>query len=254
MRFAVMLLLTMLGLVLFGPSSAATKAPESITFSFDAKTAPKAAEQAPTSEAIKVVVALTVAALMPAFIVSMTAFVRIIIVMAMLRHAFGMPETPPNAVLTSLALFLTVFVMMPTVAEVNRTAWQPFIESNMSAGEAMDRAAAPLREFMLRQVREDDLALVYQLSKEPVPDAAEKVSLLQLTPAFVLNELRVAFQIGFVIFLPFLLIDLVVSSVLLALGMLMVPPATISLPLKILMFVLIDGWGLVVRGVMGSFK
>jgi flagellar biosynthetic protein FliP len=179
--------------------------------------------------------------------------VRIVIVLAMLRHALNMPETPPNMVLVSLALLLTTFVMLPVAQSINRDAWQPLAKDEIGLIEAADRAATPLQGFMLKQVRDADLRLMYELSKEPVPSRAEEVSLVQLVPAFILNELRVAFQIGFVIFLPFLLIDLVVSSVLLALGMLMVPPATIALPLKVLLFVLIDGWALVLRGVVGSF-
>jgi flagellar biosynthetic protein FliP len=206
------------------------------------------------SDAIKIVVLLTVLSLGPAIIVSMTAFIRVIIVLSMLRHALGMPETPPNAVLISLALFLTTFVMLPVVSQVNRDAWQPYVQNRIDTTQALERAAVPMRDFMLRQVRDADLRLMYELSGEPVPSRPEEVSLVQLTPAFILNELRVAFQIGFVIFLPFLLIDLVVSAVLLSLGMLMVPPATIALPLKVLLFVLIDGWALVLRGVLGSFQ
>jgi flagellar biosynthesis protein FliP len=214
----------------------------------------KAAATSQVSDAVRIVVLLTVLALGPAIVVSMTAFIRIIIVLSMLRHALGMPETPPNAVLVSLALFLTTFVMLPVLSQVNREAWQPFVKDRMSVSEALDRGSGPMRDFMLRQVRDADLKLMYELSGEQVPSRPEEVSLVQLTPAFVLNELRVAFQIGFVIFLPFLLIDLVVSSVLLALGMLMVPPATIALPLKVLLFVLIDGWALILRGVVGSFQ
>ncbi|MFC5475509.1 flagellar type III secretion system pore protein FliP [Paraherbaspirillum soli] len=209
---------------------------------------------APVSEAVRIVILLTVLSLGPAIVVSMTAFIRIIIVLAMIRHAFGMPETPPNPVLISLALFLTIFVMMPTLETVNEQAFQPFMKGSLTIQEAAQQSAIPIRDFMLRQVREDDLKLMYELSKKEVPDTPEQVSLLQLTPAFILNELRVAFQMGFVILLPFLLIDLVVSSILLSLGMMMVPPATIALPLKVLMFVLVDGWGLILRGVLGSFK
>ncbi|TKC89812.1 flagellar type III secretion system pore protein FliP [Trinickia terrae] len=197
---------------------------------------------------------LTMLSIGPALIVSMTAFIRIVIVLSMIRHAFGMPETPPTPVLISLALFLTAFAMTPTLETINHDALQPFLSGRIEVGRALELSAAPIRDFMLRQVHEDELRLMYELSHKPVPDTPADVSLLQLTPAFILNELRVAFQIGFVVLLPFLLIDLVVSSVLLSLGMLMVPPATISLPLKVLMFVLIDGWGLVLRGVLGSFR
>lgn len=239
--------------VLAQPSKSKADAP---TFSIKVET-DKRSSSGPAvqiSEPIKVIALLTVLSLAPAIIVSMTAFIRIIIVLSMLRYALSMPETPPNMVLVSLALLLTVFVMMPVVSAVNRDAWQPLSEGEVTVTEAIDRASSPLRDFMLRQVRDSDLQLMYELSREPVPSEPSQVSLIQLIPAFILNELRVAFQIGFVIFLPFLLIDLVVSSVLLSLGMLMVPPATIALPLKVLLFVLIDGWSLVLRGVVGSFQ
>ncbi|KVC64810.1 flagellar biosynthesis protein flip [Burkholderia stagnalis] len=207
-----------------------------------------------TSEAVRIAVTLTLLSIGPALIVSMTAFIRIIIVLSMIRHAFGMPETPPTPVLISLGLLLTAFVMMPTFETLNHDALQPFMAGRLGIDRALELGAAPLRDFMLRQVRDDELRLMYELSHKPLPDTADDVALLQLTPAFILNELRVAFQIGFVVLLPFLLLDLVVSAVLLSLGMLMVPPATISLPLKILLFVLIDGWGLVMRGVLGGFR
>jgi flagellar biosynthesis protein FliP len=206
------------------------------------------------SETVRIATLLTLLSVAPALIVSMTAFIRIAVVLSIIRHAFGMPETPPTPVLISLALFLTVFAMLPTLQNINHDALQPFMHGQLELEQALDRSTSPIRDFMLRQVRGEDLKLMYELSRLPLPQTPADVSLLQLTPAFILNELRVAFQIGFVVLLPFLLIDLVVSSVLLSLGMLMVPPATISLPLKVLMFVLVDGWGLVLRGVLGSFK
>jgi flagellar biosynthetic protein FliP len=196
---------------------------------------------------------LTMLAIIPAFIISATSFLRIVIVLSMVRHAFGMPQTPPNVVLTSLALFMTAFLMGPTLTQVNERALTPFLDGKASVSQAMDGAAGPLRDFMLRQTRERDIETVYNIAREPLPTTAQEVSLLKLIPAFMLNELRVGFTIGFVILLPFLLIDLVVSSILLALGMMMVPPATISLPIKVLMFVLIDGWSLIMEGLLGSF-
>ena len=207
-----------------------------------------------TSDTVRIATLLTLLSVGPALIVSMTAFIRIIIVLSMIRHAFGMPETPPTAVLISLGLFLTVFAMLPTLEKVNTEALQPFMSGTLSLDAAISKGSEPLRDFMLRQVRQNELKTMYELSAKPLPATASEVSLLQLTPAFILNELRIAFQIGFVILLPFLLIDLVVSSVLLSLGMLMVPPATISLPLKVLMFVLVDGWSLILEGVLNSFK
>jgi len=196
---------------------------------------------------------LTLLAVVPAIIVSMTSFVRIVIVLAMVRHAFGMPETPPNAVLVSLSLFLTAFTMSPVLNELNRDTVQPLLAGKIGVERAMETGSAPLRKFMLTQTRDADIESIYAISNTPVPERPEEVEILKLAPAFILNELRVAFTIGFVILLPFLLIDLVVSSILLSLGMMMVPPTTISLPIKLLMFVLIDGWKLVLEGVLGSF-
>jgi len=259
MRPAVLiLLLGALGLAALHAASAIAAPPahaaDIATFSFTGSASNIAGNGKGVSEAVRTATLLTMLSIGPALVVSMTAFIRIVIVLSMIRHAFGMPETPPTPVLISLALFLTAFAMMPTLETINHDALQPFMSGQIELGRALDLSAAPIRDFMLRQVRDDELRLMYELSHKPLPDAAADVSLLQLTPAFILNELRVAFQIGFVVLLPFLLIDLVVSSVLLSLGMLMVPPATISLPLKVLMFVLIDGWGLVLRGVLGSFR
>ncbi|MDR6602103.1 MULTISPECIES: flagellar type III secretion system pore protein FliP [Achromobacter] len=206
-----------------------------------------------TATALRIAIGLTVLSLLPAMLVCMTAFLRIIIVLSMLRHAFGMQETPPNAALLGLSLFLTLFVMSPVIQEVNQTAVQPFMQGTLSMDDAYQRAVLPMRAFMVKQTREEDLALMLELSNAPKPKALEEVSNVQLIPAFMLSELRVAFQIGFVIFLPFLLIDLIVSSVLMGLGMMMMPPVTVSLPIKILLFVLIDGWGLILRSTIGSF-
>ncbi len=213
-----------------------------------------AAGAAPMSTAVKILLGLTVLSLAPAILMSMTAFVRIVIVLSMLRHALGMQETPPNTVVVSLALFLTLFTMSPALQEINTKAFQPFSAGALDAGTAVTLASAPLRQFMVRQTREQDLALMVELAKAEQPTTIEDISMVQLIPAFMLSELRSAFQIGFVVFLPFLLIDLIVSSALMSLGMMMVPPASISLPLKILLFVLIDGWNLVVRSLLGTFS
>lgn len=207
-----------------------------------------------TSEAVRIALILTLLTLIPAIAICMTPFVRLVVVLSMIRHAFGMPETPPNQVLVSLALFLTAFIMAPTLSQVNTNALQPFLNGAVSIQQAIDQGSGPMHAFMLRQVHDQDIKTIYDISKQPLPAKASDVGLMQLTAAFMLNELRVSFKIGFVILLPFLLIDLVVSSVLLSLGMLMVPPSTLSLPLKVLMFVLIDGWSLVLVGVVGSFK
>lgn len=207
-----------------------------------------------SSDVIRTTMLLTMLAVLPAILISMTSFVRIVITLSMVRHAFGMPETPPNPVLISLALFLTAFSMGPTLTALNSQAVQPLLAGQVTAEEAMAKGSAPLRAFMLAQTRDSDIAAIYAIAHTPVPARPDQVEILKLAPAFIMNELRVSFTIGFVILLPFLLIDLVVSAILLSLGMMMVPPATISLPIKLLMFVLIDGWSLVIQGVLGSFR
>jgi flagellar biosynthetic protein FliP len=206
-----------------------------------------------TSQALRMVLGLTVLAVLPALLVCITSFLRIVIVLAMLRHALGMPETPPNTVVIGLALFLTLFTMAPVLHRANQDAFQPFMQGTLAMDAAYDKGSVPLRDFMVRQTREQDLALMVELSRARPPQTMEDVSNVQLVPAFMLSELRAAFQIGFLIFLPFLLVDLVVSSVLMALGMMMMPPTTVALPLKILMFILVDGWSLVLKALVGSF-
>ena len=203
--------------------------------------------------AVQILTALTVLSLAPAILVVMTSFTRIIVVLAMLRHALGMQETPPNTVLISLALFLTMFTMLPTLNQVNDQALAPYRDGKLSLQQAADRGFKPLREFMIRQTREQDLRLLLEVSHADIPETVDDVNAVHLVSAFMLSELKTAFQIGFVIFLPFLLLDLVVSTILMSMGMLMVPPMMISLPLKVLMFVLIDGWNLVVGATLGSF-
>jgi flagellar biosynthesis protein FliP len=205
------------------------------------------------ASAVKILLGLTVLSLAPAILMSMTAFVRIVIVLSMLRHALGMQETPPNTVIISLSLFLTFFTMAPALNQMNEQALQPYLSGKMAPQAAVQKGIVPLRDFMVRQTREQDLALMVELAKAEQPSTIDDISMVQLIPAFMLSELRAAFQIGFVIFLPFLLVDLIVSSALMALGMMMVPPASISLPLKILLFVLMDGWNLVVRALLGTF-
>lgn len=203
--------------------------------------------------ALKILAVLTALTLAPAALVVMTAFTRIIVVLAMLRMAIGMQETPPNSVLVSLALFLTLFTMQPVLSQIDSQAFQPYVGGKMGFERAAEAALQPLREFMIRQTRETDLLLMLDVSQAPAPQDVDEVRTVHLVPAFMLSELKTAFQIGFVVFLPFLLLDIVVSSVLMSMGMLMVPPMMISLPLKLLMFVLIDGWNLVVKALLGSF-
>jgi len=206
-----------------------------------------------TAAAVRVVLGLTLLAVLPSLLVCMTAFLRIVIVLSMLRHAIGMPETPPNTVIIGLALFLTLFTMSPVLQQLNTEALQPFMAGRIGIEQGIDAGMKPLREFMLRNTREEDLALMVELSRAPRPASHDDLGFVQVIPAFMLSELRAAFQIGFVVFLPFLLIDLIVSSILMSLGMMMMPPVTVALPLKVLMFVLVDGWGLLVRALVGSF-
>jgi flagellar biosynthetic protein FliP len=205
------------------------------------------------ADAIKIVLALTAIALAPTLLIAMTSFTRIVIVLSMLRQAFGMQDTPPNMVLVSMALFLTLFTMTPVLTASYRDGIQPLLDDRITIEGAVTAGIAPFRDFMIGQTRDSDLALILEVAGAPVPDTVDKLQTVHLVPAFLLSELKTAFQIGFVIFLPFLLVDVVVASVLMSMGMLMVPPTIISLPLKIMMFVLIDGWALCVRALLGSF-
>lgn len=243
--------LAVIGLILFGAGAACAAEP-ALTLPGLAVNV-TGANGAELAAPLKILLGLTVLSLAPAILISMTSFVRIVIVLSMLRHALGMQETPPNTVIVSLSLFLTFFTMAPTLQEVNTRALQPYVAGSLSVETGVQKALVPLRAFMVRQTREQDLALMVELAKAEQPQQIDDISIVQLIPAFMLSELRAAFQIGFVIFLPFLLVDLIVSSALMSLGMMMVPPASISLPLKILLFVLIDGWNLVVRSLLGTF-
>jgi flagellar biosynthetic protein FliP len=205
------------------------------------------------SPVLRTFVLLSLMSFLPVMLIGLTSFTRIIIVLSLLRHALGIPQTPPNSVLVTLAVFLTLFSMAPVVDQVNHNSLQPYLSEQVDAKTAVDLAAAPLREFMIRQTRESDLLAVVQMSGSPAPRSMEDIRFSQLVPAFLLSELKTAFQIGFVIFLPFLLIDLVVAASLMSLGMIMVPPVTVSLPLKILLFILIDGWVLVSRALLSSY-
>jgi flagellar biosynthetic protein FliP len=204
--------------------------------------------------ALQVVALLTVLALAPAILLMLTSFTRVVIVLSLVRHALGVPQLPPNQVVIGLALFLTAFIMAPVGEEIHRTAWVPYSSGQISQGEAATRALGPVRAFMLRQTREADLALMTHLGRLGPPATPAEVPTHVLVPAFALSEIRAAFQMGFVLFLPFLVIDMVVASTLMSMGMLMLPPVMISLPLKLLLFVLADGWHLVVRGLVAGFR
>lgn len=210
-------------------------------------------EQQNLPAAIKVLLGLTVLSLAPSLLVMVTSFTRIIVVLSMMRQALGMQETPPNSVLISLALFFTLFSMAPVIQEINEQAYTPYIQNEITDQQAIDRAVVPIKKFMVEHTREKDINLMAELSGTPVAENIESLSLTQLIPAFMLSELKTAFEIGFIIFLPFVLVDLLVAGTLMSMGMLMVPPMMISLPIKVLVFVLIDGWYLVSRSLLGSF-
>ena len=206
-----------------------------------------------SGQILRLVMLVTVLSLAPSILVMVTSFTRIVIVLSFLRTAIGLQQTPPNSVLVGLALFLTLFVMSPTLEAVYRDGLEPLLAEEIDESEALTRAAVPVRGFMLRQVRPADVALFAEIARlEPVPPVAE-TPFRVLLPAFMISELRRAFEIGFLIFLPFLIIDMVVASILMSMGMMMLPPVMISLPFKLIFFVLVDGWALVVGSLVQSF-
>ncbi len=207
-----------------------------------------------TERALQLVALVTVLALAPSVLVMITSFTRIVVVLSLLRSALGTQTAPPNAVIVSLALFLTAFVMAPTLRESYRVGVEPLVAGQLQPAEAFDRGIEPFRRFMLRHVREKDLALFIDMSREVKPAQVEDVGLHVLVPAFMISELRRAFEIGFLLFVPFLIIDLVVASILMSVGMMMVPPVTVALPFKLIFFVLVDGWYLVAGSLVQSFQ
>ncbi|MCO7534823.1 flagellar type III secretion system pore protein FliP [Pseudomonas asiatica] len=205
------------------------------------------------SVSLQILLIMTALSFIPAFVILMTSFTRIIIVFSILRQALGLQQTPSNQLLTGMALFLTMFIMAPVFDRVNQDALQPYLKEQMTAQQAIDKAQGPLKDFMLAQTRQSDLDLFMRLSKRTDITGPDQVPLTILVPAFVTSELKTAFQIGFMIFIPFLIIDMVVASVLMAMGMMMLSPLIISLPFKIMLFVLVDGWALIMGTLASSF-
>jgi flagellar biosynthetic protein FliP len=204
---------------------------------------------------LQILVLLTVLTLAPTLLVLLTSFTRIVIVLSFVRTALGTQQVPPTQVLVGLSLLLTFFIMQPVITDVNKNALQPYLANKISQAKALDTAAKPLRKFMFKQTREKDIALFYSLSKETKqPRNQDDVPTYLLIPAFVISELKTAFEIGFAIYIPFIVIDMVVASVLLSMGMMMIPPVLISLPFKILIFLLVDGWNLTINALFQSFK
>jgi flagellar biosynthetic protein FliP len=249
-----LLLLVLAGLLLAGcapdsPDAPALTAP-GVTFSVGA-----ADEPGQVTSGVQLLVLLTVLSLAPSILILATSFTRIVIVLSMLRTALGMPTAPPNQVIVGLSLLLTFFIMSPVYAEVDREAIQPYLREEVNQSVAFERALAPLREFMFKHTRPKDVELFLSLSGATArPETLTDISTTVLLPAFVISELRTAFTMGFMIYVPFLIIEMVVSSVLLAMGMMMLPPSLVSLPFKILLFVLVDGWYLITRSLLLSFQ
>ena len=204
-------------------------------------------------QAVQLLILIASLSIVPALLFTVTGFTRILIVLGFIRTGLGTPTAPPNQVLVGIALFLTLFVMGPTLTKVNDDAIQPFLNNKISVQTAFERGQAPMRDFMFRQTRDRDLALFVKMAKIDRPKTRADVPTRVLIPAFILSELKTAFEIGFMIFLPFLVIDLVVSATLMSLGMIMLPPSFISLPFKLLLFVLVDGWALITQSLVQSF-
>lgn len=245
MRFIIWL---MGALLIFYPEMVSAQGLPTISVGIDEATSPQQ-----ISTALQVLFVLTVLSIAPAILLMTTSFTRIVIVLSIVRQSMGTQQMPPNQVIVGLSLFLTFFVMAPIYNQVNETALQPYLQEQISQDEALIRAAQPIREFMFAQANEKDLGLLMEISDAESPATRNDVPTMTLIPAFMLSELKRAFQMGFMIYVPFLVIDMVVASVLLSMGMMMLPPVIISLPFKLLLFVLVDGWSLVVGSLIQSF-
>ena len=206
-----------------------------------------------SSNALQILLLMGGLSLIPAILFTVTGFTRILIVLGFIRSALGTSTTPPNQVLVGIALFLTLFVMSPTISAIKKDAWEPLQHHQISTSVAIKRAEEPLREFMFRQTRNQDISLFVSLARIKTPQTRAQVPTYVLIPAFIMSELKTSFEIGFLIFLPFLIIDLIISSTLMSVGMVMLPPSFISLPFKILLFVLVGGWGLITNSLIASF-
>lgn len=203
---------------------------------------------------IQLLFILTILSMAPSLLLMLTSFTRVLVVMSLLRHALGTQQMPPNQIIIGLSLFITMFIMAPVWNRVNEEALKPYYAEQISWEEVLSKGAVPIKEFMMRQTREKDIALFVRISKEKRPEKPSDISLPVLIPSFIISELKTAFQIGFMVYLPFLIIDMVVASILLSMGMMMLPPVMVSMPFKLLLFVLVDGWNLIVGSVVQSFK
>lgn len=251
-RFKVIILFTILFLIMFGGATFANSLPN-LGFEVTANDNPEA-----VVNSIQIVILLSILTLAPSILIMMTCFTRFIIVFSFLRKALSLQQTPPNQVIIGLALFMTFFVMAPVFSEVNENGVQPYINQEITQEEAFDNSIKPVKEFMLRQVRAKDLALFINLSGEEVDlndeSDYENIGMTKVIPAFMLSEIKRGFEIGFMLFIPFIVIDMVVASTLMALGMMMLPPVMISLPFKIMLFILVDGWNLIVQTLITGIR
>ncbi len=247
------ILLIILGFVLLQAFSAGSAYSQSLpSVSVNIKSSPDSKGELATT--IKIALLFTILTLAPSILMMMTSFTRLLISFHFLRQAMGVQGIPPSQVIIGLCLFLTIYIMTPVGIEINKVAIQPYNEGKITEMEALNRGAEPIKKFMMKQTREKDLALFYQLSKTPLPKNKNDVGMFVLIPAFVLSELKTAFQIGFLLYIPFLIIDIVVASILVALGMIFLPPVMVSLPFKIVLFIIADGWGLLITSLLKSFN
>lgn len=202
---------------------------------------------------LKILFLITILSLAPAILITITSFTRIVIILSLLRHALGIPQSPPNQVIIALSLFLTFFIMKPVFEEINKSAIVPYMNKNINDMEALQKAKEPIKKFLLKNTRKEDIKLFIDLSNKK-PKSSEELDLLTLIPAFLVSEIKIAFEVVFVIFLPFLVIDLLIASILMSMGMMMIPPMMISLPFKLILFVLADGWELLIKALIESYR
>lgn len=249
-RTLILLLLVLTGVLLPALASAQTPTIPKLTMELAAGQA----EPEDVSTLLEILFLLTVLSMAPAILLTMTSFTRIIIVFHFIRQAMGTQQMPPNQIMAGLAIFMTMVIMYPVGKEMNQTAIQPYMEETIGFTEALERAQVPIRGFMFKHTREKDLSIFYSITKEARPENKDDVPTIMLVAAYTISELKTGFTIGFLIYIPFLILDMVVASILLAMGMMMLPPVMISLPFKILLFILIDGWNLLVGSLVNTFQ
>lgn len=249
MRIAKIVVYLMILFALFGFSYADSTVLPSVTVDFGGEQTGEG-----VASTVQILILMTVLSLAPSIIIMTTCFTRIIIILSFLRKALGLQSTPPNQVLIGLALFLTFFIMAPAIAEIKTNAYDPLVRGEVTQIEAYDAAMEPLRDFMFKQVRSKDLALFVKLAGDEKPDNLQDIPTTALIPAFMISELKTGFEVGFLLFLPFIVIDMVISSALMSLGMMMLPPVMISLPFKVLLFVAVDGWNLIIQSILTGIR